>query len=451
MKKCISLLVTLAFMGSLGAMNKDISEASYETPLTMPDIRLPIVECLFILIPTKKAIESFKAWSLVNKESVEFFKESEKFTAALVRSLYNLSYYYDFDICLLDNMSCLLNKDIFTDFKRDLSTNKNLVLLFKTCSKSKKWDRAIEEVSTAKKNAVINPDMHYWKDTYKDFPAKKTLLIHALELDAPENVIKCLLNYKLLLKKLHPTTPAPFLAQFAKCIEQDKNLSSIRARRIINPTQEQKACLALTNAEEIMSLLLKGGASVNGSFTFDTPIGIYCVTPLLLAAEESNIQRLRYLVSNGALLNAEAFRALMMLEAPQREFSSLMEIILPKAENKSLLIKLIEEITCFEYKCLQDEEFQNSLQGNDIDWKERSRSMLALLLEKEDIDLNTPLDCSTSTNKMTLLSLADEYNNEEVAQILLSKGALDSREKNEKTDKAQLFTQKIMQHGYLLV
>ncbi|MBA2307501.1 hypothetical protein H0W26_05190 [Candidatus Dependentiae bacterium] len=437
MKIRLSLFLTLVFVSSVYSMNREGAVSPCITqdgnPLSLLELRLSILNHIFKTTSNQKAIAAFKALACVDTYSSNFFKGSSVNTEDFIRLLYTLSYYDRFDMDTLKEISPLLHKEGVSFFEKNITVCDNLVQYFKNqFAKGKLVSKDLEVLYGLKEHSMMKyVASYYFSDEYEYSKAKKNLLVHALDLEVCNEVITFLMECNFSLDAFHPRTPPPLVIVVNKLLEQDVTLKSLQTGMNLDcayeviPVEDQ-VILSIQRLEKLLAMLIEKGASVNSSFRserFEKGKGMidYYMTPLSQAIYESNVKRILYFLDKGACLTVESLEALLtMAKITDKEFLTIGDIFLSRAEGNDLLITLLGKIIQIEYFYLNDPIGINQLRLYDIDLKKRSRYLFTRLLEKKEISINTAID-SLGT---ALLSLAEDTNNSEIAQLLIKKGAI---------------------------
>ena len=314
-----SLFVGSAFIGSAFGMQSDSLEKSSEISY-LQEIRLLISDYIFRIASEKNAILAFRSWCATDTKAWNFFKKNGSATTEFLKQLHNLSYRNYFDLRLLNQLTPLLAPPMVDAFEKGISEAQSLINLFTTCAEENCWKKALEKINSLKKDSTTCYCMsnYYWETTYrKAFPCRKTLLIHALELQAPIEVIDELTSCGSLVTRLTQSTPAPCLIVCEAMIELDRKIEWNReyterrskshpdlpvSEEIMNPTWEQ--------LDRIMTLLLSKGASLQDSF-HGVSSGFFThiehATPLLYAVRDKNLKLVEYLKGKGAEVDFYSF------------------------------------------------------------------------------------------------------------------------------------------------
>ncbi len=427
--------------------DQDTAIACYNSTLTattllMPELRLPIIEYLFELADKNKPLKDFQALSLANTESLAFFKNSKKFTEFLAKFLYKKSYFTDFKLSHLDTLRPLLHEEGITTFNTNLTLCDALVSLIKECSKNNEWEKVYKELVKVKKLSSSNyMSSYYYNGIYKGCPAKKNLLVQALECNAPEDIIKFLIDCKFP-PNTHITTPGHMLLLYDQVLEQD----TIFASSDSDSNQKQKASDTRNRLEKIITMVIDAGASPNSLFcSYNFIKGKIEETPLLLAIEKGNLQRILFLIKKEVCLviNKEFEVLIQSTLFKNEEILTIICSLLNKDTYKNRTLDIINLLVDFEQVCSFDQDYKNKLEAVDINWKERSRSLLLMLLEKNTIDIHTP--CAF---EQTVIARAQAAKNDEFAQILILHGAV-STSLDEKWENTMLLMKKLKKNAMM--
>ncbi len=268
--------------------------------LSLPELRLFFLISLFKTKPVSDAVNYFRAYSIVDKASQGFLKEKADLTLLFAQELYKIAYFYDFEITVLNQLQPLLNQKGLALFNEDLALGKKLKEMFELSAKQNQWDVVLKELrlqAEAEFSLLKNAVNYYWESTYCGSPAKMTLLVHALELDAPEDVIGILLSHGAVVDNLSCTTPPPFLITFTKFLSCHSSCSQFK----VEAEDIQQLPSKIEALEKKMMVLTKAGASMH-SFFYNYSMSIIQnqkMTPLLAAVDSGDPQMVRYLIKKG--------------------------------------------------------------------------------------------------------------------------------------------------------
>ncbi len=308
-------LIMISAGSAFGMESKSIIKQNDEfiSVFYLPELQLPILEFLLKILPAKEALLSIKAWSSVTKKSYEFFRQPQV-RKNLIALLYKLSYYDYFNMSLFPQIHTLLRNNELTNceqslveantvvpnnelavFEQSLVEANDLVKVFKECAHNNQWNTILTRLNNLEKTPLAYYlGMYYWQDSYGNFPAIKTLLVYALELDAPEEVIKILIRYGSSLTLLHPMTPPP-------CLIVCKKLSDIIDNSTKNCTKDHTD-LAVIEQEtgrlkRVINILIEAGASLNDLFVYSKKDLLHSrVGPLSPAIEINSLELVEYLL-----------------------------------------------------------------------------------------------------------------------------------------------------------
>ncbi|MBA2306755.1 hypothetical protein H0W26_01320, partial [Candidatus Dependentiae bacterium] len=358
---------------SVSEAEVDYQDQLASSPLYTPELKLRVMKFLFHRASAPEPFKDFKACSLVDKQSLTFFKNSKQFTQEFLKFLYNSCYYYDLDLSTIDTIYPLLNSKGVAKIENNIFAFNYLIPLFTHSttptpfskepketrnndgSMRRTWDNVLRSLHNFNLCSLSNHAMDfYWDGEYlsSSFPssrvtsrAKWTFLTYALDRGAPDTIIKFLITCSPSLNQLHPMTPSPFLIIFQKYIGyysdykrlcSEEEVDSIRIERQVIPN--------LNFLKERMAMLIQAGTSIEIPYKAADRVK----TPLLCALD-SYTEILSYLLEKNPRLNSSLECEKIADLLSQGAFSdSLMAYLTTRSNNElqpllRILIKLGKE------------------------------------------------------------------------------------------------------------
>lgn len=406
---------------------------SGETVFSIPELRLLIMRCFFRLLPANEAVKAFKAFLLINRASSVFFKANAERTANFVKFLDERLYWSSSRIAredFLKTLSPLGSEQGIIDFDKYRSIGLSLEKLFKECAQDKQWDKAFQKLHSLGEPALVDLCINYQcKGGYNNYPAKKTLLVLALELGAPKRVIQLLLNHGSPLNSVDGNIPPAFLVACKNYFVAYKKSCDHRSalfKTDLERTDEDKLLVlnsegilqAVETSNEIVDLLVSNGASVHKGFhkinlTADpnVPAKTY-ETPLSAASGTGNLEMVSYVLKKGIrFVEARDFMEIVLSFIVLDKGS--LDIVRALASTSGSSVHLFPPFLLF-CSCYQERQ-------------EKYLPILSILLEQE-ISMTDPIWYGMTILDMAWLLGASK----EVKELLMQKSATESP-KNEKT------------------
>ena len=327
-------------------------------PFYIAELRLLITEFLCKELSMGEALKAIKTWSSIDRKAWSFF-QSQEVAGTFISWFNKLCYQNDFNRALLNKLTTLLHTEELKNFNHSLQTGAELVHLFENCAAEKEWSPFLVQLPHLQKSTFSKYLAHYyWESSYNDFYAQKTLLVYALELQAPQEVINALIQWGAQLTHLRKKTPPPCLLVCQNSIsatqKYDKRCQEDNADR---DSLKKDYDAVLKEQKATLALLIEKKASVNDSFatpvdpdilisamsippTFiaaRTNIFIPHLTPLFIAAKAGNLELTEYLLSQGASYCQESIFLPLLLEFAQNKIPfSIMEALISKATSHDL-------------------------------------------------------------------------------------------------------------------
>ena len=274
-------------------------QASYEPSalvLSTSDLRCKIMASLYESEKIKHAFAAFKAFSCVDKASYHFFRHDERVSQELALSLLKITHGRN-DILmrvLLEQIAPFLNEQAVEAFEGMLDLSDWLADQCSRYAASHKWNNFLGILSKGLSPFFAQASMHcYWPEAYKNvYTVKKTLLIKALELNAPKEVIIALCALGSQVKDFPLVTPPPCLVVMRNYLKCQKEL-----------TTSQGPCRValekrLDELEGSMDMLIEKGALLSESFCLN-PLELKVQTPLSVAVKAGDLQAVTYVIKKG--------------------------------------------------------------------------------------------------------------------------------------------------------
>ena len=417
MKKMLLLSLLIAPLGSVFAMDSLTSvpnAKSSSSPLYIAELRLLITAFIGEQLSIEEAIKTIKAWALTDTRSYGFFQTPEH-AQSFLKWFNALSYHHDFTLWWLHTCNTLLPKEEVSTFNHSVEKGSELVKLLETCASQKEWSPFFKEASELEKSGLSKYLAHYyWKSTYMNSEAKKRLLLWALELQAPQEVITTLIRWGSCLTQLHKKTPPPCLIVCQNIVaitkEYDEKLKKPRAdveslKKDYEPVLEQlQTCL---------EGLITYHASVNDFFFTPDIVDINNtkITPLHSAIKANNTELVTYLSNQKAQCSLPLIVSTVSGFAQGLVSYATLETLLSKGNSASLTFLFHMMI-----------EF--AIQSTDEKIEEKYCQLVPLFLNL-NVDIN-----AVSNKGLTALDMVNQYakKDSKIGSLLIAHGALSPHE-----------------------
>ena len=422
---CISLL--FLYSGAALAMNEEaISQGPVLTVFNTSDLRYKIMTSLYGIGDTEQAIAAFKAFSCIDKVSWSFFRDYEETTLNFVLSLLKFSHYKT--KCwneLLRKMTPCLNKKGIENFNTRIQLCTSLIAL----AVDNKWDSFLLKLREEQFSSWIPTVVqYYWLDSYREGACvHKTLLIKALELNAPTQVVEALCDAGAQVRGLPSTTPPPYLVVMKNYLTCCGELAKVEGdeRTVLEDQMNQ--------LQNTMALLIEKGACITESFC-PFLYGIQGESPLSSAIEAGNLNMVDHVINKGASsfdsCALSAFYSVSHLDKSSLLFIKNSLCILPGYSEHFL------------YDLFISPTLKELLEKPEL--KEEVFNLIADLLDNVK-DLNAPAPYQET---LTLLDIVHLYggvpplneDGERLISLLVEKGATDKKLDEEKIGAMKLLT-----------
>ncbi len=243
--------------------------------LYVPDVRLLIAAFLFKATPGFGAIRTLQAWLSTDKKALGVFKQSKELTADFLKQLYHLSYQDGFfDRSFLKELGPLLCKEEVISFENTLRLGNDLVTLFYNCAHNGHWTKVLEKLEHTENASLVTYCIknYYWICWEDDGSIKKTLLVYALELGAPDYIIEGLIKGGARLNQLSFSTPPPLVVVLnrflTKTLPHERN--EFYPAILILDLGKERWELLLNRLDETITLLIKAGATFDSLSDMNT-------------------------------------------------------------------------------------------------------------------------------------------------------------------------------------
>ena len=414
-KKLLLLSALLAPLNSVFGMESPLIKSS-RSPFDIAELRLLITTFIGEQLSIEEAIKTIKAWALTDTRSYGFFQTPEH-AQSFLKWFNALSYHNDFTLRWLQSCNTLLPKEEVSAFNHSVEKGQELVKLLETCASKKEWSTFYTEASKLEESGLSKYLAHYyWKSTYMYSEAKKTLLLFALELQAPQEVITALIRWGSCLTELHKKTPPPCLIVCQNIItltkEYDEKLKEPRA----NTESLKKEYEPLfEKLKETLHELIKQNASLNDSFFTPNELDITnTTTPLDRALEANNAELVKYLSEQKVQCRLPLITSTLNKFAQGKISYSTLEALLSRGN--------IVTLTCLFHMMIEV-----AIQSNDEKIEEKYCELVPLFL-------NLKVDINAVTNRgLTILDMVNQCGKKDskIAALLIANGAISPNPKDE--------------------
>ena len=391
------------------------SEALIESnPLYIAELRLLITQRLWTELSISDALKTIRAWALTDTTAWRSFQTSE--TAHLFIDYFNrFSYYNGYAIALLQNYKALLDQEELALFNQSLQTGSELVKLFDTCAEEKKWDAFLTQVPVLEKATLSKYLAHYyWESTYREFYAQKTLLLYALELQAPQEVIDALIKWGSRLRGFNEQTPPPCLivCQNLLNITADYERKGQEQPADRDSLKEEFEC-TVRNLKDTLTRLIERKAYLDEFFIVLSQREEHTVkqviTPLFIAAKANNLDLVKYLHEKGAFFDVDNLDILARDFAKNRISYRILEILLSEADSWDLHYALNLILDSSQLSKNEKEE-------------DNYCKLLALILLNKNSDINAIDEGLTPLDRFQAYQHGKYYS--KIADLLIQHGAV---------------------------
>lgn len=344
------LLLTTPLLG-MDSMCIDEEQFPQESTKTVqlerlePHLWLNLVKLFFKTESLEEAAKDTKAWCLTTKASTTFFKNTRYSTSSLIRLIQEIGYQKDEDeVSIIASLKPLFAEDEYTRHETHKAFIEDLLKTITNCARTNNWQEAcIKAHEIKEKNIAHYLNNYYVYEQCLQNLAKKTVLVHTLELDAPDGFIKILITCGVQLTNLHPQTPPPLFILCQKSIASTTQLSFIQG-----PTETKNSSKKLENyltyLKNLMKVLHNAGASLNDSFLQEQAHGMFSKrTPLFLAVILQQTALVHHLLFLGALPSPMEIliSAQNYIHTNSEKSYTIFKMLLNKAKDAELILDAV--------------------------------------------------------------------------------------------------------------
>lgn len=233
------------------------------------DIHHPVATQACIQAELKKAAMAMKALSVVNKKTYLFLKVYIDLTRDIAQWVYECTYHHNISQeLIIKDLMPVLCKEAYMCHKESCSEIANFVTSINLAAKDKHWDPVRNRLKkiVEKKHLLYYLKNYYWHGQYKDNSVKKTILTHALDLDAPEDIIVMIAQAGARLSNFCARTPSPLFIVEAKIKELIKEYDRVSLKVLFGDYLLKELHQRLDSLKCIRAALIEFGASKEENF-----------------------------------------------------------------------------------------------------------------------------------------------------------------------------------------
>lgn len=284
METKIHYLLVLFIGGSLYGMDVPplVKESS---PFHIEEMQREIARWIFRLLPKKEAIKTFNWMMLTDKKALSL---KEATCTLFLKQFLNEKLHHSLEQIITPSQGYRLSKMLYGEETDIPALFNSFIETLKACAKKQDWKEALTSLEQLKSKGLKEYfECYFVQDSYLGSPAKKTVLICALELGAPTELIKALIDAGCRLTELPLETPPPLLVVAIKMMDLN-NLECwfILNERLKIPISdiEGKGNSSLENLQELIKLLMTSGAKATDTFSMPDQQNpaFRAISPLLL-------------------------------------------------------------------------------------------------------------------------------------------------------------------------